>query len=102
MVESYINRTGTVQAFSIGKDAKGNNIITGDKDGYTNLTILEVFSVVNSTASTGLTGNCKEGYYCTGGSKTPTQYASPAGSFSYVGSSNYTLCSPGKYNPLVA
>jgi hypothetical protein len=91
-----------VQAFLIENDSFGNNIITGDKDGYSPISILEVYEVVNSTAPTGLTGYCKEGYYCTGSSKTPTQFASPSGSFSFVGSSNYTFCPKGTYNPLVA
>jgi hypothetical protein len=70
---SMIKRSGNpVQGYMIEKDSFGKNIITGDNDGYSPINILEVYEVVNSTAPTGLTGNCKEGYYCTGSSKTPT------------------------------
>jgi hypothetical protein len=31
------------QGFLVGDDAKGNNIMTGDKDGYSPLAILEIF-----------------------------------------------------------
>jgi hypothetical protein len=43
------------------------------------------------------TGPCAAGFFCTGGASTPTQFASPAGSFSLAGSPLPTQCPPGTF-----
>ena len=42
-------------------------------------------------------GDCKEGYYCPIGSKTPTEVICPAGKQCSAGAQNYTSCDPGSY-----
>ncbi|TYZ59327.1 hypothetical protein PybrP1_004972 [[Pythium] brassicae (nom. inval.)] len=44
------------------------------------------------------TGNCFAGYYCTGGSRNATQFASPPGFFSLTGASVPTPCPLGQFN----
>ncbi|CDJ42188.1 hypothetical protein, conserved [Eimeria tenella] len=45
----------------------------------------------------GITGPCKEGYYCEAGSATATASEAPKGSYAPEGSSTYLLCNPGTF-----